>query len=311
MASIDSSPLDFKEFALLTALPKELRLEIWEHLLAPKVNETIWLDDKTALCTITRKCDLIDRSRASYFPEAKAHEWDDVTCECNARCFQLADQREKLYPVILRINKEFATEALPYLYRGRTFSANGKKIYGSLHDRMSDAWFLLDRFLLGLPATARSYVRSIQVPMLLSRFEIYGCRDAFYSLASRLPHLQKVHLEVCPSSIREHIRDHSGQPTIKVHGNSHRGSVVEYGYRLGPIMAFADAALRISAVDKLDLGPSLFDKLKVAIEISVWRQLVPLRAKRDIRAIGRIRRSLQGMDHSDVEGLGQLVEVEC
>lgn len=72
---------------------------------------------------------------------------------------------------------------------------------------------------------------------------------------------------------------------------------------LGPVMAFAESKMTIEAVDKLDLGPELFGKMKTALEINVWRQLLPMRTKRDTRRITRIRRVLEALDYDDVQGL--------
>jgi len=177
-------------FSFLLALPKELRLEIWEYLLSPKVDETTWHDAETALCTITRKCPRFfskryDRVFAQMPPEflystASAHDWDDNgNCECHSEPFTILNSNEKLCPAVLCVNRLIYDEALPCLYRQRMFAADGNKSYSMLYDRVADSWFFLYRFLSEISDEARSHVRCVRIPMFLSQFEIYGCREAF------------------------------------------------------------------------------------------------------------------------------------
>jgi len=177
-------------FSLLIALPKELRLEIWEYLLSPKVDETTWHDSETALCIITRKCprrfpkryDRFYVQNQPAFPAsgAYAHDWDDDgSCECHSEPFAILNSKEKLCPAILCVNRLIYDEALPCLYRQRMFAADGNKSYMTLYDRLADSWFLLCRFLSEISNEARGQVRCIRIPMLLSQFEVYGCHEAF------------------------------------------------------------------------------------------------------------------------------------
>ena len=182
-------------FSLLIALPKELRLEIWEYLLSPKVDETTWHDSETALCIISRKCPrtfpkLYDRFHPRIPPafldsKASAHAWDDNgRCECHNEPFTILNSKEKLCPAILRVNRFIYDEALPCLYRRRMFAADGNKSYSTLYDRMADSWFFLHRFLSKMSNEARSHVRCIRISMLLSQFEVHGCREAFCEYVS-------------------------------------------------------------------------------------------------------------------------------
>ncbi|QDS71271.1 hypothetical protein FKW77_000965 [Venturia effusa] len=197
----------------LLLLPAELRLHIWELLLAP-------LPRNDTITTVSRMC---SSQLGNIHRTAVSHDWDS-DCACNARSFYLLDNNKPLSPALLRANHHVYQEALPCLYRHRTFSTDPNRTYETLHDKVCDSWFLMDRFLAGLSETARSNIHSVKVPMLLSRFEVYGSRQAFYSIASRLPVLKNVHLEVCPIF-----------PTSK--------------YWLGPCMAF-DAPIKIVVVDK-------------------------------------------------------------
>src|SRR5689334_4639783 len=115
-------------FSFLLAFPKELRLEIWEYLLSPKVDETTWHDAETALCTITRKCPRIFPIRYNRFygwtpraflaSKASAHDWDDNrNCKCHSEPFTILNSKEKLCPAVLRVNRLIYDEALPCLYR--------------------------------------------------------------------------------------------------------------------------------------------------------------------------------------------------
>jgi hypothetical protein len=282
----------------LLALPIELRLNIWEHLLAPKVEETAWLGRKTALTTISRSCSAFYPPQPYTTTAARPHDWDDCECRCHGRPFYRLDSRERLDPTILRVSRQIYREALPCLYQRRTFITDPNRTFSSLHDRMSDAWFLLDRFLASIPLEARMSVHSVRIPMLLNQFEVYGCREAFYGIASRLPALKTLYLEVSPSVVREAWTDGNGTPTnVGLHALGHPaldGSEFkeDWEYWLGPVMAFSDAIINIIAVDRYDIGPTMFDRAKVAIETRVWKQLLPMRLKRDRRRIARIRMKL-------------------
>jgi hypothetical protein len=282
----------------LLQLPTELRLAIWEFLLAPMSS----LDDSTtALTTVSRMC---SAQLGTIYPTAVAHVWNDKSCFCHARNFYLLDNKKDLSPQVLQINRQIYHEALPCLYRNRTFAADPNRTYESLHDRISDSWFILDRFLAKIGEHARSHVRSLKVPMLLSKFEVYGSHQAFYSLVSRLPTLTNVHLEVCPSSVRE-TNGLGGQVTNHLGEGARDPERLQYW--LGPIMAFADASIKITAMDKNDLEN--FGAWKNPIEVSVWQQLLPLRIKRERRKIARIMRARGMLEYSDCADIGGLFEV--
>jgi hypothetical protein len=278
----------------LLSLPSELRLQIWELLLspAPKHDES---GNRNGLTTISRMC---SAQLGTIYRTAVSHEWND-NCPCRARNFYLLDNNKPLSPAILQVNRQIYNEALSCLYRDRTFSADPNRTYESLHDKICDSWFLIDRFLAGIGEKARSHVRTIKIPMLLSKFEVYGSHQAFYSIVSRLPALKTVHLEVCPSSVRETSNDASGFVT------DHLGIGDGMKYWLGPIMAFADASIKIIAVDRNDLEH--FGLWKDPIEVSVWQQLLPLRFKRERRKIARIRRALGTLEYADCAGLDEEV----
>jgi hypothetical protein len=170
--------------SLLIALPKELRLEIWEYLLSPKVDETTWHDSETALCIVTRKCPRMFPNQYERLfgltPAAYAHDWDDNgSCECHSEAFTILNSKEKLCPAILCVNRFIYDEALPCLYRQRMFAADGNKPYSTFYDDLADSWFFLHRFLSGISNEARRHVSCIRIPMLLSQFDFYGCREAF------------------------------------------------------------------------------------------------------------------------------------
>jgi hypothetical protein len=181
--------------SLLIALPKELRLEIWEYLLSPKVNETTWHDSETALCIITRKCtrripNRYERFYAQSPPtfltwKSSAHDWDDDgNCECHGEPFTILNSKEKLCPAILCVSRLIYDEALPCLYRQRMFAADGNKSYSTVNDDLADSWFFLYRFLSQISNEARAQIRCIRIPMLLSRSEVWGSREAFSEYVS-------------------------------------------------------------------------------------------------------------------------------
>lgn len=291
------------ESALL-CLPKELRLEIWEYLLSPTRYSATWHDRESAITTITRQCLHLD-------PVGRAHDFNNRKCTCNQHRFYILRSQERLVPEILRVSRQVHAEALPCLYRSRLFEADGNRIYITLHDTVSDSWFIMDRWLETLNTEAKRCVRAIKIPMVLSWYEVYGAREALYSLSARLPLLQKVHLQVCPSFVREHWLVDGALITFAAPGGARyatnrRGEVTkaeDMEYWLGPVMAFANSSIDITAVDKLDLGRESFEKIKTALEMDVWRQLLPLRTKRDARRIRRIQRTLEAIEYSDVEGL--------
>ena len=177
-----------KPFSSLIALPKELRLEIWEYLLSPKVDETTWHNSEIALCVITRKClrrcpkrysRIYPQTLQFFTSKVTAHYWDDGNCECHTEPFAILNSKEKLCPAILCVNRLIYDEALPCLYRQRMFAADGNKYYSTVYDGLADSWFLLYRFLSKISNEARSQVRCISIPMLLSQFEVYGCHEPF------------------------------------------------------------------------------------------------------------------------------------
>jgi hypothetical protein len=283
----------------LLNLPLELRLHIWEYLLAPKLDEVEWVDKKTALTTISRPCSIsrLPNSNVTLHP----HEWDQEDCDCRYRAFSLLDSKERLYPTILRVNRQVYAEALPALYQHRTFVTDPNRIFSSLHARIRDGWFLLDRFLATLPIAARLNIHSVRVPMLLSRYEVHGCGKSFYDISNKLPGLKNLDLEVSPSVVREYWRDNTNSmpdgllnttPIYSI-GVQFSRDETDWEYWLGPVMAFADSNINIIAVDKHDLGPVLFERVKTSIEVRVWKELLPLRMKRDMRKISRIRRTLE------------------
>lgn len=166
----------------------------------------------------------------------------------------------------------------------------------------------MDRFLAGLSEEARSNIHSIKVPMLLSEFEVYGSRQAFYSIASRLPALKSLQLEVCPSSVRETSNDNN-DPFI--HHLSEMFPASKYW--LGPVMAF-DASIKVVMTGKNDgkkdlsmtpALPAMFNGTKHLLEVSVWHQLLPLRFKRESRKIARIRTALGTLDYADCMGFAE------
>jgi len=288
MATPSSDQLPSK----LLLLPTELRLNIWELLLAP---------ENGTLTTISRPCSAQLGSVSPFHSTAIAHDWNDKSCICQVRKFYLLGNTKHLSPSILLINRQVYSEALPILYRDRTFTVDANRIYQSMHDRISDSWFLIDRFLHSIGDDARSHVRTIKIPMLLSRFEVYGNHQAFYSISSRLPALRTLVLEVCPSSVREN--DERDDLVA-----SHLGHAERIQYWLGPIMAFGNAKINIVAVDKHELGH--FDMLKTEIEVSVWNQLLPMRVKREKRKISRILRALGKLEYAecgDIEDIFTLV----
>jgi hypothetical protein len=65
-------------------------------------------------------------------------------------------------------------------------------------------------------------------------------------------------------------------------------------------MAFAEAKIIVTAVDKQDMGKVIFDRIKPHIEMRVWQQLLPVRVKREQRRIGRIRRALGALEYDEV-----------
>jgi hypothetical protein len=296
----------------LLTLPAELRLHVWEYLLAPKSDEAQWLENKTALTTISRMCYLCypaipgsdpARSRCqSTLP--RSHNWDDRACACHSRIFYALESKESLCPTILRVSRQVNSEALPCLYRRRTFVADPNRTFTVLHDRMCEGWFLLDRFLASLSIEARLSIHNVRVSMLLSQFEAWGSRTAFYGISSKLPALRNLDLEVSPSAIREHDPYDHTPTALALHGIGHPALDTQsaldeerdWPYFLGPVMAFADANINIVAVDKYDLSPTVFDRVKTAIEIRVWKQLLPARMKRDKRKIARMRKTLEARE---------------
>jgi hypothetical protein len=66
-------------------------------------------------------------------------------------------------------------------------------------------------------------------------------------------------------------------------------------------MAFADAKMLITAVDKHDVGSVVFARIKPHLETKVWRQLLPIRLKHEQRRIARIMISLRALEYGDVE----------
>ena len=286
----------------LLSLPKELRLEIWALLLSPHVSTASRHSSGNAFTTITRKCFF-------YTGRRYAHRFDDIDCPCSNSRFQMLYSRERLAPQILRVSRQVHGEALPSLYARRMFEAKGIRpwinadgadatgieamgidAYESQEDYLQDTWFLMDQWLQRLGASARCYVRAIALPLVLGIDEVPGARTAFYSISSRLAFLQKVELQVCPDL-----------PWDWFYGDN----VFDEGqnYWLGPIMAFAHAGIDVSAVDFIGWGPDRFGKMKTAIEMDVWRQLLPLRTTRDSRRIRRIQRALEAIEYADVEGL--------
>jgi hypothetical protein len=123
------------------------------------------------------------------------------------------------------------------------------------------------------------------------------------SISYQLPHLEKLGLQVCLTSAGEQfLAEHDVPIATNVHGGG-REKKDNTEFLLGPVMVFAESKMTIEAVDKMDLGPEWFGKIKTALEINVWRQLLRMRTKRDSRRITRIRRALETLHYDDVQGL--------
>lgn len=291
----------------LLNLPAELRLNIWEYLLSPKINEAQWATDdpRIAITPISRMCSISEHScvnpvlgsSAPSLPLARAHHWDADACRCLLRPFYLVDTKEHLCPAILRVNKKIYTEALPSLYQRRKFVADPNRVFVCLHERVMESWFLFHRFLSMLSPEARSNIHQASVPMLLSKYEVYGCRDAFYAISHRLPALKRIEFEVAPSSYREHWREETESPPL-------------LEYWLGPIMAFGEADITITAVDKHDIGPSLFERVKVAIEVRVFNQLLKSRIKRSQRRMARIKSIIDERNGANDSNLLEILHMD-
>merc|ERR1711881_709124 len=136
--------------------------------------------------------------------------------------------------------------------------------------------------------------------MLLSRFEVQGVRQAFYSIARQLPNLRTIEIEFSQSSIR--------QRWIETNNDGIEEAVLQVGsfldekevFALGPIMAFADVPkIIVTAVDKHDLGGFLFQQVKPHIEMKIWKQLLPDRVKREQRRIAKIERALKALEYEE------------
>jgi hypothetical protein len=153
--------------------------------------------------------------------------------------------------------------------------------------------------LQGLPEYSRIQIRSIRLPMLLSTFEVQGARQAFYNIARQLPNLQTVEVEFSLSAVRERWLDENDEMQTGLHGIFNPKDEDEQ-YFLGPVMAFAEAKIIVTAVDKQDMGKVIFDRIKPHIEMRVWQQLLPVRVKREQRRIGRIRRALGALEYDEV-----------
>lgn len=282
----------------LLSLPPELRQQLWNLLLAPDSAAKPGTIDKSTITTVSRTC---SSSGAFLYKtyQAHAHELDDITCQCHSRSFYIHSDSNTLSPVILRVNKQIYREALPSLYERRTFNVDPNRRFVSLWDRYSEAWFLFDCFLKGLSEEARRRIRSIKMPMLLSRFEVQGARQTFYSIAKRLPNLQTVEIEVSPSAVRQRWIQQDDDAQQGLHGLFNFSDKNET-YFLGPLLAFANANMLVTAVDKHDMGPTIFERIKPHIEMRVWRQLLPDRVKREQRRIARIKRALGALEYDEV-----------
>jgi len=143
---------------------------------------------------------------------------------------------------------------------------------------MADGWWLMARFLDAISETARSRITSLRLPMLLSPYEVYYCREAFYDIARKVPHLKNLELDVSPSAVREYFK-YRNQSRI-FHIGCTSGSE---NYFIGPVLAFAEAKIRVRAVNQHDLSSELFAEVKELVEESVKDQLAPLVLKHAAR----------------------------
>jgi hypothetical protein len=134
--------------------------------------------------------------------------------------------------------------------------------------------------------------------MILSRFEVPSAHQAFYNISRRLPNLQTVEIEFSPSAVRERWLAEDDEVQTELHGIFDRQDEDEQ-YFLGPVMAFADAKIIVTAVDKQDLGRIIFERVKPHIETRIWRQLLPMRVKKEQRRIARIRRALRALEYDE------------
>lgn len=297
------------ESSALLSLPLELRQEIWQYLLSPNGWSISATTDVGHPCTIVRQCTK-DREmneawgRDPYMVQS-AHDFTDISCACNTteRFYTLAKQNACV--AILRTCRGVYEEALPYLYKDRMFGFNRLDEYVTLHDRITDMWWLAHRFLTSLSSFAREHIYHMRLPMILGQYEVYGCHEAFYSLAPLVPSLKSVNLEMCLNavSVRYGADDGSTGTTIHAAALDGHNNRKHFEYWLGPILAFGDANIRPVCVDKLDLEPELFRMIKTHVETAVWMQLLPLKKKRAERRMNRIRERLASFSYEDCEGL--------
>ena len=283
----------------LLALPAELRKEIWDFVLAPSNTTRPGVPDESSITIVSRAC-----TSAGFFISksfhAHAHELDDHICVCHRRPFYICNDGRQPNPALLRTSKQIYKEAMPSLYERRTFSVDPNRRFVSLWDRCAEAWFLLDRFLSSLSEASRRLIHSIRLPMLLSRFEVQGAREAFYSIAWWVPNLHTIEIEFSQSAVRSRwIQPNNNGAQDVVHDLANYLHTDE-NFFLGPVMAFADVPkIIVTAVDKHDMGGALFERIKPHLEMKIWQQLLPVRVKREQRRIVKIKTALRALEYEE------------
>lgn len=267
MDSAECSPPAKAVFPLF-ALPAEIRLEIYNYLLAPERDGSVWHDETSSALTNLSTLDACSRFKDRFY--APAHELEEEACQCTERGFRIIG-REQLCPAILRVSRTLNSEALPSLYRDRVFSLRTSHCYRSLHDAVTDRWWLLEQWLRSLSEATRRHIRHVQLPHLYHTASVYGCRHAYCGIAAKLPNLQHLRLEIWPSSRFVYPTKESSHVHVYNRGLWLRN--------LGPVMAFATADTRPVAVNKHDIPPAWFAGAKTEIEEHVMGVLLPMQRK--------------------------------
>ncbi|KAF1988377.1 hypothetical protein K402DRAFT_34288 [Aulographum hederae CBS 113979] len=197
-------PKDEPPRSPLLSLPAELRLEIWEYLLAPKSNEASWLSPDFAITTITRKVSPCPRNARGFYilHDDPLLEEAPRPCECAAPSHTipafLFNTAERLGPAILAVNRAIYHEALPCLYQKRAFSFFSDRTYSSGWDRLADSWYFQARWLESRSDFARRHIE--RMTLLLPIGTLLDCtteqRHYFDLISSRVPRLKILDLKV-------------------------------------------------------------------------------------------------------------------
>lgn len=178
-----------------TDLPAELRLRIYDYCLHPeraRRESPLYYPTNISWTGYENSC--------WYVQKNEPHDVSKGICKCSSGepWIPFLQRQGHLNPQILRLSRRCYDESVSRLYEHRTFRPLNFRSFGSRIDYVLERVWILNSFLSRISEKARLAIKSVQLPMNPSGkpAELKRCKDAFATIKSKLPDLQRIVLEL-------------------------------------------------------------------------------------------------------------------